>query len=79
MFTRLLILLRSASGLAARADEYGTLRLKRRDIVVGTGYDHKKAIVVYCDGHLGEVSTADVKALDQKGGASNGFWDAAGN
>jgi prepilin-type N-terminal cleavage/methylation domain-containing protein/prepilin-type processing-associated H-X9-DG protein len=42
-------------------------------------YRHnKKAVVVYYDGHIGEVSMEDLKAIDQKGGAGNIFWDAAG-
>lgn len=39
MFVRLLIVLLIASGFSARADDYDTLRLKWRDIMVGTGYN----------------------------------------
>jgi prepilin-type N-terminal cleavage/methylation domain-containing protein len=42
-------------------------------------YRHnKKALVVYYDGHMDEVTMADIKAFDQRGGAANAFWDAAG-
>jgi hyaluronate lyase len=37
--TRFLVVLLIASGFSARADEYDTLRLKWRDIIVGTGYN----------------------------------------
>lgn len=40
-------------------------------------YRHNgKALVVYYDGHVGEVSVADIEALDRQGGASNEFWNA---
>ncbi|MEY3898461.1 MAG: hypothetical protein RLZZ214_3983 [Verrucomicrobiota bacterium] len=39
MLARFLVVLLIASGFSARADEYDTLRLKWRDIVVGTGYN----------------------------------------
>lgn len=38
-------------------------------------YRHNgKAIVAYYDGHVGEVSMADMKRLDAKGGKQNAFW-----
>lgn len=36
----------------------------------------KKAMVVYYDGHVGEVSQADMKKFDQEGGKNNPFWNA---
>ena len=33
-----------------------------------------KALVVYYDGHVGEVSVADVRKIDIQGGSSNIFW-----
>lgn len=33
-----------------------------------------KALVVYYDGHIGEVSLADVRNIDAQGGASHIFW-----
>jgi prepilin-type N-terminal cleavage/methylation domain-containing protein/prepilin-type processing-associated H-X9-DG protein len=35
-----------------------------------------KAMVVYYDGHVGEVSQADMKNFDQQGGAAHVFWNA---
>lgn len=38
-------------------------------------YRHNgKALVVYYDGHVGEVSVADVRKIDTRGGSSNIFW-----
>jgi prepilin-type processing-associated H-X9-DG protein len=38
-------------------------------------YRHNgKALVVYYDGHAGEVSIADLKKIDTQGGASHIFW-----
>lgn len=40
-------------------------------------YRHNnKAIVVYYDGHVGEVSQADMRRIDGLGGAKNIFWKA---
>jgi prepilin-type processing-associated H-X9-DG protein len=40
-------------------------------------YRHgNKALVVYYDGHVGEVSQADMKKFDQQGGRNNVFWNA---
>jgi prepilin-type N-terminal cleavage/methylation domain-containing protein/prepilin-type processing-associated H-X9-DG protein len=36
----------------------------------------KKAMVVYYDGHVGEVSQADMKKFDEQCGATNVFWNA---
>lgn len=44
-----------------------------------TAYRHNgKALVVYYDGHIGEMSKEDIRALDSRGGSANAFWDAAG-
>jgi prepilin-type N-terminal cleavage/methylation domain-containing protein/prepilin-type processing-associated H-X9-DG protein len=42
----------------------------------GIAYRHgKKAIVVYFDGHVGEVSKNDMKEIDSsKGGSKSSFW-----
>jgi prepilin-type processing-associated H-X9-DG protein len=40
---------------------------------------NKKAIVVYYDGHVGEVGMDDMKRFDQTGGSKNPFWDADAN
>jgi prepilin-type processing-associated H-X9-DG protein len=38
-------------------------------------YRHNgKALVVYYDGHVGEVSVADIRKIDTQGGSSNIFW-----
>lgn len=38
-------------------------------------YRHRgKALVVYYDGHVGEVSEEDLAKLDQRGGKNNAFW-----
>lgn len=38
-------------------------------------YRHNgKALVVYYDGHVGEVSIADIKKIDTMGGANHIFW-----
>ena len=38
-------------------------------------YRHNgKALVVYYDGHAGEVSIADIKKIDTEGGANHIFW-----
>lgn len=38
-------------------------------------YRHNnKVLVVYFDGHVGEMSESDMKAIDAKGGKSNPFW-----
>ena len=37
---------------------------------------NKKAVVVYYDGHAGEVGMDDMKRIDQQGGIRNIFWDA---
>lgn len=38
-------------------------------------YRHdKKALVAYYDGHVGEVSIADIKKIDSQGGANHIFW-----
>ncbi|MEY3897116.1 MAG: hypothetical protein RLZZ214_2637 [Verrucomicrobiota bacterium] len=38
-------------------------------------YRHNgKALVVYYDGHVGEVSIADIKQIDKTGGANHVFW-----
>ncbi len=34
-----------------------------------------KALVVYYDGHVGEMSKGDIREIDGKGGAKNIFWD----
>ncbi len=40
-------------------------------------YRHNnKAIVVYYDGHAGEISLADMRRIDGLGGANNIFWKA---
>lgn len=40
-------------------------------------YRHNnKAIVIYYDGHAGEVSQADMRRIDGVGGANNIFWKA---
>ena len=40
-------------------------------------YRHNnKAIVVYYDGHVGEISQADMRRIDDLGGANNIFWKA---
>jgi len=42
-------------------------------------YRHNnKALVVYFDGHVGEISQAEMKAIDGKGGKSNPFWRPTG-
>jgi prepilin-type N-terminal cleavage/methylation domain-containing protein/prepilin-type processing-associated H-X9-DG protein len=63
----------------------GRFRWQGAGAVEGKSSDQKiayrhggKAIVVYYDGHIGEMSMADISALDQKGGSANSFWDAAG-
>jgi prepilin-type N-terminal cleavage/methylation domain-containing protein/prepilin-type processing-associated H-X9-DG protein len=38
-------------------------------------YRHgNKAIVVYFDGHVGEMSKGDLEAIDKRGGSNNVFW-----
>lgn len=38
-------------------------------------FRHKgKALVVYYDGHVGEVSFEDLRKIDRQGGKSNPFW-----
>lgn len=37
---------------------------------------NNKALVAYYDGHVGEVSMADMKKIDTQGGSKNIFWDA---
>jgi prepilin-type processing-associated H-X9-DG protein len=40
-------------------------------------YRHNnKALVAYYDGHVGEVSQADIRKIDQQGGVANVFWNA---
>jgi prepilin-type N-terminal cleavage/methylation domain-containing protein/prepilin-type processing-associated H-X9-DG protein len=40
-------------------------------------YRHgNKALVVYFDGHVGEMGKADFEAIDKAGGVSNVFWKA---
>jgi prepilin-type N-terminal cleavage/methylation domain-containing protein/prepilin-type processing-associated H-X9-DG protein len=34
-----------------------------------------KVLIVYFDGHVGEMSKGDMEALDAKGGKSNAFWN----
>jgi prepilin-type processing-associated H-X9-DG protein len=38
-----------------------------------------KALVVYYDGHVGEVSVADIKKIDIQGGANHIFWKGSAN
>ncbi|MEX1113820.1 MAG: type II secretion system protein [Akkermansiaceae bacterium] len=38
-----------------------------------------KALVVYYDGHVGEVSVADIKKIDTQGGSNHIFWRGAAN
>lgn len=38
-----------------------------------------KALVVYYDGHVGEVSVADIKKIDTQGGANHIFWKGSAN
>jgi prepilin-type processing-associated H-X9-DG protein len=42
-------------------------------------YRHKgdKAVVVYYDGHVGEISMKEILQIDSRGGASHPFWNAA--
>jgi prepilin-type processing-associated H-X9-DG protein len=42
-------------------------------------YRHKgnKAVVVYYDGHVGEITMKDILQIDAQGGASHPFWNAA--
>jgi prepilin-type processing-associated H-X9-DG protein len=35
-----------------------------------------KLLVVYFDGHAGEMTKADILEIDKKGGANNVFWKA---
>lgn len=43
-------------------------------------YRHNgKALVVYYDGHAGEVSIADIKKIDTQGGANHIFWKGIAN
>ncbi len=39
---------------------------------------NNKALVAYYDGHVGEVSQSDMKAIDNQNGVKNTFWDADG-
>ena len=42
-------------------------------------YRHRdKALVVYYDGHVGEISKKDMAALDRRGGQNNSFWKGVG-
>jgi prepilin-type processing-associated H-X9-DG protein len=42
-------------------------------------YRHNnKALVVYYDGHVGEISKEDMKELDRRGGQNNCFWKGRG-
>ena len=36
-----------------------------------------KALVVYFDGHVGEMSKGDFQRIDKSGGKNNPFWKAA--
>jgi prepilin-type processing-associated H-X9-DG protein len=39
-------------------------------------YRHKDtALVVYFDGHVGEITQGEMKAIDGRGGKSNPFWN----
>lgn len=38
-----------------------------------------KALVVYFDGHAGEMSRADIKDIDSRGGKNNAFWNPRAN
>ncbi len=39
-------------------------------------YRHRnKVLVVYFDGHAGEMSKADIQDIDKRGGKSNPFWN----
>ena len=39
-------------------------------------YRHSnKALVVYFDGHVGELSQGDIKDIDKQGGKNNAFWN----
>ena len=40
-------------------------------------YDNK-ALVVYYDGHVGQISKADMAELDRRGGKNNCFWTGKG-
>lgn len=35
-----------------------------------------KVLVVYFDGHVGEMTKADILEIDKRGGANNAFWKA---
>lgn len=37
-----------------------------------------KALVVYFDGHVAEITKGDLKKIDDNGGVANIFWDADG-
>jgi prepilin-type N-terminal cleavage/methylation domain-containing protein/prepilin-type processing-associated H-X9-DG protein len=42
-----------------------------------TAYRHNnKALVAYYDGHVGEISKADMKKIDESGGEEHPFWKA---
>ena len=50
-----------------------------KDAKTGDGamaYRHgDKALAVYFDGHVGEISAGDMKEIDKKGAKSNAFWN----
>jgi prepilin-type processing-associated H-X9-DG protein len=71
-------------GLAGQIQR--TISLERRGRCRGGTPDgkiayryNKKAVVVYYDGHVGEVGMDDMKRIDQTGGIRNVFWDADAN
>lgn len=39
---------------------------------------NNKALVVYYDGHVGQISKEDMAALDRRGGKNNCFWKGRG-
>lgn len=41
-------------------------------------YRHgRKALVAYYDGHVGEVSTSDIREIDKQGGVNHAFWNGS--
>jgi prepilin-type processing-associated H-X9-DG protein len=36
----------------------------------------RRALVVYFDGHVGEMTKADMLEIDKRGGANSVFWKA---
>lgn len=65
MLSRLLIVLLFIGGISARADEFDALRLKWRDIIVGTGYETADPDVASRLSSIAGTASSNWTAMDQ--------------